>query len=827
MSDLRYSATLDTSQAERNLDRFQKAVVNVNDTFIRFRNTIATISLGTFLQQTINSAARLDALSKSTGIAADTLKGFSDAVRAGGGNADQAADAISDLVKNIGDAANEGGELVKAFAKAGVSLQELRTSSEEDIFRKTIDGIAKIGDNATQSATKAKIFGEALKNVDLKTVNGGLSEFINNARGYGSEAKAAADAQRQFATAVDKLQTVVLKVSKPLLDLVNAINLTSAAVSKFFAVLGEALLFAAFAAGILLIGKAILFIGSAGLIAIAGIRTLGTGIAGLFKVLTTPLLRADLFKNLAMLSPGMASKIKSVSEAIGVPIAWLAANWGKLAIAVGAGIGALKEYFGLGKTPEVPTAPAAPETAPPTADRGQETRLARMAKIREAFEKNTLAAKQELAVIGEAISNQGFRLGTETALIGKTEDQIELGRTMADLTEQMFNKQEDIRRQVEKLTLEHSLLKKEQTEESKILSDQIGILQNQSKEVEELYGRHKENIKNQLQLLQNARLVEKARLQDIENNTKAIEDQIVRQKQFGDILRGINDKKVNLNFESSLKGLTPLQQEIAKIQESARMAALEAGRSFSAAFPEELSTQVRELDDGTKEYYGTAVELANGLDQIASAYKGIADEQIKALGVSQEYLAGNLDSLGVWREEFLIGTKDAFTKFRDDAMDAGKQASNSFNNFTQGMEDAFVKFAQTGKLSFKDLANSIIADLIRIAVRKAIVAAVGGPLGSLFGFANGGPVQGATPIIVGERGPELFVPTSAGKIVSNSTLKGSGQNTGGMNSGGQTVVNYNIQAVDASSFRSLVAKDPSFIFAVTEQGRRSQPTRSR
>jgi phage-related minor tail protein len=99
-------------------------------------------------------------------------------------------------------------------------------------------------------------------------------------------------------------------------------------------------------------------------------------------------------------------------------------------------------------------------------------------------------------------------------------------------------------------------------------------------------------------------------------------------------------------------------------------------------------------------------------------------------------------------------------------------------------------------------------------------------LGSLFGFANGGPVQGATPIIVGERGPELFVPQSAGKIISNSALKGSGQNSSSMG-GGQTVVNYNIQAVDAASFRSLVAKDPSFIYAVTEQGRRSQPTRSR
>jgi phage-related minor tail protein len=73
------------------------------------------------------------------------------------------------------------------------------------------------------------------------------------------------------------------------------------------------------------------------------------------------------------------------------------------------------------------------------------------------------------------------------------------------------------------------------------------------------------------------------------------------------------------------------------------------------------------------------------------------------------------------------------------------------------------------------------------------------------------------PYMVGESGRELFVPNSAGSIVPNGELNG----------GGAVTVNYNIQAVDAASFRSLVARDPSFIYAVTEQGRRSQPSRSR
>jgi hypothetical protein len=300
--------------------------------------------------------------------------------------------------------------------------------------------------------------------------------------------------------------------------------------------------------------------------------------------------------------------------------------------------------------------------------------------------------------------------------------------------------------------------------------------------------------------------------------------QLQSQEALNNIMRNINQQQSSQDFEKTLKGLSPLRQQIAKINEEAKRMATEAGNAFAATFEDKGFLTPEE-----------AQALSDGLDQIAKGYKSIADEQINGLGVSKEYLEGfaninepGLKALAEFREEFILGTKDAFTNFKDNAMDAGKQAANSFNNFTSGMEDAFVKFAQTGKLSFKELANSIIADLVRIAVRRAIVAAVGGPLGMLFGGGRsaGGSVAGGTSYVVGERGPELFIPQSAGKIISNSALKGSGA-ASSSNGGGQTVVNYNIQAVDASSFRSLVAKDPSFIYAVTEQGRRSQPTRSR
>jgi len=70
----------------------------------------------------------------------------------------------------------------------------------------------------------------------------------------------------------------------------------------------------------------------------------------------------------------------------------------------------------------------------------------------------------------------------------------------------------------------------------------------------------------------------------------------------------------------------------------------------------------------------------------------------------------------------------------------------------------------------------------------------GGLLGSIFGgfFAAGGPVAPGRPILVGEQGPELFMPRQSGNIVPNGQLRGTG---------GDTVINMHISTPDANSFR--------------------------
>ena len=82
-------------------------------------------------------------------------------------------------------------------------------------------------------------------------------------------------------------------------------------------------------------------------------------------------------------------------------------------------------------------------------------------------------------------------------------------------------------------------------------------------------------------------------------------------------------------------------------------------------------------------------------------------------------------------------------------------------------------------------------------------------------FAKGGAVSKGKPVVVGERGPELFVPNSTGQIQQNA--RGTG--------GGTVNVNFNIDAIDSSSFNNVLVENRGVITsiinnALNEKGRR-------
>jgi hypothetical protein len=104
----------------------------------------------------------------------------------------------------------------------------------------------------------------------------------------------------------------------------------------------------------------------------------------------------------------------------------------------------------------------------------------------------------------------------------------------------------------------------------------------------------------------------------------------------------------------------------------------------------------------------------------------------------------------------------------------------------QGFEDAILSGQ---KLS--EVIRGLGQDLLRLVFRQQITAPLAKGIGDalLAGFrAEGGPVGAGGAYVVGEKGPELFVPSSSGSIVPNGAMGSSGGSAGGV------TVNYNIAA---------------------------------
>ena len=169
--------------------------------------------------------------------------------------------------------------------------------------------------------------------------------------------------------------------------------------------------------------------------------------------------------------------------------------------------------------------------------------------------------------------------------------------------------------------------------------------------------------------------------------------------------------------------------------------------------------------------------------------------------------------------DWVNGANEAMSNYYDNAKNVAGGVEQVFGSAFQGMEDAFVDFAMTGKASFADLAKSIIADIIRIQAKQAIAGLVGGSAsggsssGGMFGSlisaglsmfgggagtsvpagrAIGGPVSAGGLYRVNENRPELL--NVAGK---QYLMMGNQSGSVDSNVGGSGGVNVNV-TVDAS-----------------------------
>jgi phage-related minor tail protein len=97
-------------------------------------------------------------------------------------------------------------------------------------------------------------------------------------------------------------------------------------------------------------------------------------------------------------------------------------------------------------------------------------------------------------------------------------------------------------------------------------------------------------------------------------------------------------------------------------------------------------------------------------------------------------------------------------------MNFGAEVGNALGNAFQGAEDALVSFVMTGKADFKGMIDSMIADLVRLAIRATIMRALSSA--TALAFAKDGAV---------------VTPTGAGNNVTFSKAGNVVERTGAMN----------------------------------------------
>ena len=145
-------------------------------------------------------------------------------------------------------------------------------------------------------------------------------------------------------------------------------------------------------------------------------------------------------------------------------------------------------------------------------------------------------------------------------------------------------------------------------------------------------------------------------------------------------------------------------------------------------------------------------------------------------------------------KEALNALVDPINQVKTAATSIGGAFSDSFRSVITGSmsaQEALAGFFKNVANSFLDMASQIITQLIVIKSLEAATSIFGGgggfkgfsgagpvafPSGMNIGVAgfkaNGGPVGAGKTYMVGEKGPELFVPSSSGNIVPNNQLGG-------------------------------------------------------
>ena len=350
---------------------------------------------------------------------------------------------------------------------------------------------------------------------------------------------------------------------------------------------------------------------------------------------------------------------------------------------------------------------------------------------------------------------------------------------------------------------------------------------------------------------------------EIKKQKESLEDQVVayeaQRYAAGRVLTEV--EKINIELDQGKKYQHTSAEEKERLLNAARL--VDAAK-YSAEFEAkrlEMAKQANDLIYNSQvaterlDVERQMVGLSDTQVQLALEYfdlqKKILDMQKQ--GFDERYISNfaNAEMNRIKAQElneraqntFQAGWDKAYNNFIERSQDSAAIGAELFNNMTNSMTSALDRFVETGKLSFGNLIGSFIKDLLRFQMQSQMSGLFGlfsggggGGLGGLFSsstdfnngagllggfFADGGEPPIGVPSLVGENGPELFVPKTSGTIIPNNSLAGAMGNQPQVIYNGPYIAN--MSAIDTQSATQFLAKNKTAVWSANQSAQRSLP----
>lgn len=685
----------------------------------------------------IKMADEIADVAASTGLTESYIYTLSAAVEQAGGKFGDAGKIVVEFYKTLDEAIAGSVTSQEALTKLGITLDDLKTKTQQEIFSKALSELAKIDDSARRTALGIQVFGKAFSTIDPKVLSDLLAkgDFV----GIQVEIQRAAEFVGALEQNFRTLQMAALSALEPILGKINNFRLSTEQAEKVIKLMGIAL------------------IGATSIAVINGMVKLAEGI-----------------KLVATAAKYLAKNPILLAIAAGTLLAGYAAFGDKLKAII-------DDLTTINES-------EAPGTATTTGGKTDEERRGEVYKALQ-DEQKKLADQQARsnAILVEQNNLAEEYQRTINGTIGLTDEQAKRVKIAADI-------ERDTKRQISEIDRKIA----EEREKGAFTNEQL-IQQ---------YEAQKKEIQDQANIMKGLRLDEQARLETLQKER----DERTRLSNIAQF-----EKDVAYDILQAEQMRKVIAGEITE-EEMNNALALEKIKTESEKRVEALKTQ---LANAGSEAEKARIQASIDLETQK------ADHAIAEAKRVQEAKAALEDSAAAGAKKAATDSAKAYSKYN--------VALNSTNTVIKGLESAIDQFATTGKVKFSDLARSVIADLAKIALKAAlnplftkIGGSIGGFVGSLFGLAEGGPAKANTPYIVGEKGPELFVPKQAGTVVPNDVMAGGGGGARSGAMGGQPVVNNynynnNISAVDAKSVASLFYENRKALFGANQAARKELP----